>query len=95
MLKSFSSIAFAAVAVLPGVATGQTATTNANDIAYCKSLAARYMAMHPGTSLPTGAIGVAASRCDSDPHDSIRTLEPKLQAAGVTLPSREQTGRQQ
>jgi hypothetical protein len=95
MLKTSSYLALAVAVALPGVATAQTASTNAGDIAYCKALAARYMAMHPGTMLPTGAVGAAVSRCDTDPVDSIKTLEPKLQGAGVALPSREQTGRQQ
>jgi hypothetical protein len=95
MRKISSCLALAVAVILPGVAMAQTGSAKANDVAYCKALASRYMAQHPGTVLPSGAVSVAVSRCDTDPADSIKTLEAKLQGAGVTLPSREQAGRQQ
>lgn len=94
MLKTSSCFALAIAVVLPGVAAAQTASTNAGDIAYCKALGARYMALHPGTMLPSGAVSVAVSRCDTAPGDSIRTLESKLRDAGGQLPPREQFARQ-
>lgn len=64
--------------IVPSVAGAQTASTNAADIAYCKALGSRYMALHPGTMLPSGTVSVAVSRCDTDPGGSIKTLEAKL-----------------
>lgn len=95
MLKIFSCLALAVAVALPGVATAQTASTKAGDIAYCKALASRFLSQHPGVVLPTGEVAVAVYRCDTDPADSIKTLEAKLQNAGATLPSREQVERRQ
>ena len=94
MLKTAPCLALAVAVVLPGVATAQT-STKAADIAYCKALAAKYMATQPVVQSPRATVAVTASRCATDPVASITTLEPQLQAEGMTLPSRQQAGRQQ
>lgn len=94
MLKTPSCLALAVAVVWPGIAAAQMASTNAGDIAYCKTLGARYMALYPKSTLPSSAVSVALSRCDTDPRDSIKTLEAKLRDSGGQLPPREQFARE-
>jgi hypothetical protein len=93
MLKIPSYLALAVAVVWPSIAAAQTASTSA-DIAYCKALSARYMTLYPKSTLPSGAVSVAVSRCDTDPRDSIKTLEAKLRNSAGRLPPREQFARE-
>ncbi len=81
--------AIGAAFTLPGTSIAQTSADSAS-AQYCNALAKKYSEQRHLYEVTTADKAVAVARCQTDPQDSIATLELAMKNAKIDLPPRDQ-----